>query len=90
MRALRLRPDAGMSDEQLELMRRVTLQYPSDGNHLILAAMEAVDTGPDEASRTLARMCRMAPPQRCLDALTAWHEMARTSPPLAKVVPPTP
>lgn len=90
LRALRLRPDAGMSDEQLGLMRRVTLQYPSDGNHLILAAMEALNTGPDPAGRTLERMCRMVPPQRCRDALATWREMAKTSPPLAKVDLPKP
>lgn len=85
LRALRLRPDAGMSDEQLELMRRVTLQYPSDGNHLILAAMEALNTGPGEAGRVLDRMCRMVPPPRCRDALAAWRGMAATSAPLAEV-----
>ncbi|KAB2876995.1 MAG: hypothetical protein F9K36_00685 [Burkholderiaceae bacterium] len=85
LRALRLRPDAGMSAEQLELMRRVTLQYPSDGNHLILAAMEALNTGPGEAGRVLDRMCRMVPPPRCRDALAAWRGMAATSAPLAEV-----
>src|SRR5262245_41450626 len=90
LRALRLRPEAGMSDESLELMRRVTLQYPSDGNHLVLAAMEALNTGPEQASRVLARMCRMVPVNRCRDALTTWREMASTSPSLAKVDVPTP
>ncbi|MCG3190598.1 MAG: hypothetical protein LKCHEGNO_03348 [Burkholderiaceae bacterium] len=85
LRALRLRPDAGMSEQQLELMRRVTLQYPSDGNHLILAAMEALNTGPEQAARVLDRMCRMVPPQRCRDALATWRGMAGTSAPLAKV-----
>lgn len=85
LRALRLRPEAGMSEEQLELMRRVTQQYPSDGNHLVLAAMEALNGRPDQAGSTLERMCRMVPGNRCRDALTTWRDMARTSPPLAKV-----
>jgi hypothetical protein len=85
LRALRLRPEAGMSEEQLELMRRVTLQYPSDGNHLVLASMEALNGMPERAGRTLERMCRMVPPSRCRDALSTWRDMAKTSPPLAKV-----
>jgi O-antigen ligase len=89
LRALRLRPEAGMSEDQLELMRRVTRQYPSDGNHLMLAAMEGLNGKPDQAARTLERMCRMVPAQRCRDALATWGEMAKTTPALAKVVVPS-
>jgi O-antigen ligase len=85
LRALRLRPEAGMSEEQLELMHRVTLQYPSDGNHLVLASMEALNGMPEQAGRTLDRMCRMVPPSRCREALATWRAMANSSPPLAKV-----
>ncbi len=85
LRALRLRPVAGMSEEQLELMRSVTRQYPSDGNHLMLASMEALNDRTDAAGTTLDRMCRMVPPNRCRDALATWRSMANSSPPLAKV-----
>lgn len=90
LRALRLRPEAGMTEDQLELMRRVTRQYPSDGNHLALAAMEGLNGKPDEAARMLERMCRMVPAQRCRDALAAWGEMAKTTAALAQVVVPSP
>jgi len=90
LRVLRLRPEAGMSEDQLELMRRVTRQYPSDGNHLVLAAMEGLNGKPEQASRMLDRMCRMVPAQRCRDALATWGEMANTTPALAKVVVPSP
>jgi len=85
LRGLRLNPDAGMSDEQLELMRRVTQQYPSDGNHLVLAAMEALNGKPDEARQVLRRMCRMVPEHRCRAALSTWGEMANSSRQLAAV-----
>jgi hypothetical protein len=90
LRALRLRPEPGMSEEQLELMRRVTLQYPSDGNHLVLAAMEAQNGRPDRAGSTLERMCRMVPASRCREALATWRNMAKASPLLATVNLPGP
>jgi O-antigen ligase len=85
LHALRLRPEASMSEDQLELMRRVTRQYPSDGNHLTLAAMEGLNGNPEQAGAVLDRMCRMVPPNRCRDALATWSNMAKTSPPLAQV-----
>jgi len=85
LRALRLRPVAGLSEEELELMRRVTRQYPSDGNHLVLAAMEALNGRPEQAGTALEHMCRMVPLDRCRDALATWRDMAKTSPALAKV-----
>jgi O-antigen ligase len=90
LRALRLRPEAGMSEQQFELMRRVTKQYPSDGNHLVLAAMEALNGQPEQAGRTLEHMCRMVPPNRCRDALATWRGMAKTSAPLSMVSLPRP
>jgi len=88
LRALRLRPERGMTEEQLELMRRVTRQFPSDGNLLVLAAMEALNGRPDDAGRALALMCHMVPMNRCRDALSTWRQMAATSPPLTTVAVP--
>jgi O-antigen ligase len=90
LRALRLRPDIHMSVEELDLMRRVTLQYPSDGNHLILAAMEGLNSNSDEATRILERMCRMVPEHRCHDSRAIWETMAKTSLPLREVKLPSP
>lgn len=90
LRALRLSPKEGMSEEEIELMRRVAQQYPSSGNQLMLAHLAALNGKPELARTSLARMCRMVPAQRCRDAAVAWRDMAKSSSVLATIEVPRP
>jgi O-antigen ligase len=85
LRFLRASYTAPATPEQLDALRRVVEQYPSDGNHLAFAVAAASNGRADLAGQTLARMCRMVPRSRCDDALANWRAMSKESPKLAAV-----
>jgi O-antigen ligase len=85
LRVLRYKPEAGMTSEQLENIRKVTGQFPSDGNQLVLAVAAGLNGKPEVARDALARMCHMVPPSRCRDALSTWRQLSASSPVLSAI-----
>lgn len=69
---MRTEPRAGMSAEELTLLRQVSQRYPSGGGLFRYAWALALNGKADEAQRTLVLLCRIHPQAECLAAKQAW------------------
>ena len=78
----------GISATQVDWMRKVSerLGYPSVLFRYALAA--GLNGQPDIAQQTLARLCRIHPPARCLEAREGWTALQVRYPQLAGVTVP--
>lgn len=69
---MRTEPQASMSAEDLELLRRVARRYPSPGGLFRYAWALALNGQAGEATRTLALLCKIHDPAQCAAAKKAW------------------
>jgi hypothetical protein len=78
----------GMSVAQVDWMRKVSARfgYPPVLFRYALAA--GLNGQPEIARQTLARLCRIHPPARCLEAQEAWAALQVRYPELAGVAAP--
>lgn len=75
----------GMSAQQVDWMRKVSQRfgYPSVLFRYALAA--GLNGQPEVARLTLARLCRIHPPQRCVEAREGWAALQARYPQLANI-----
>jgi O-antigen ligase len=76
---------AGMSQQELDSMKRVAMRNPLAGNLLRYAAALALNNEPEQASKNLARICKMSPSHVCAASQAAWAASAANQPRLAAV-----
>lgn len=79
----------GMSEQELDAMKRIVLRYPLASNLLRYAAALAINDQPDQARKNLARICRMSPSIVCAESQSAWAGSGKTQPKIAAVLWPT-
>lgn len=82
----RLRSESNMSEQDLELTRKIAERFPSDRNLLRYALAAALNGQPSVAGNVLTRLCLMNDKQRCNFAIAAWREMASTTHPVLSSV----
>jgi O-antigen ligase len=75
----------GMSDEQLDGMRRVAQRNPLPGSLLRLALALGLNGRAEEAARVLRAACHLHPAKRCDDVRESWRASQRVYPGLAEV-----
>lgn len=80
----------GMSAEQLDWMRRVSLRYPYPPSMLRIATALALNGREQEATDTLALLCKLHPEPRCDEGHEAWSLLVVRYPQLAAVATPFP
>ena len=81
----RFEPNVGITDGELDGMRRVANLYPSAGLLHKLAATLAWKDRPDEARLWSRRVCAVAPAAQCRAVKAAWENQAKTDPLIVKV-----
>ncbi|MFM6991354.1 MAG: Wzy polymerase domain-containing protein [Rhodoferax sp.] len=73
----RIRPAPGMSADQIELMRKVAIQFPSIATQKRYAFSLALNGGAEEAVRQLKVMRAMYPPKYYAAIKANWEELTR-------------
>lgn len=63
---------AGMTELQLNEMRKISQRYPSPPAMLRFALAAGLNDHSAEAAMTLRRLCRMNLPERCVEARQSW------------------
>ena len=77
LRFARIEPTAAVDEAQLAWMARMAERFPYSASLLRLAKAQALSGHPDDAQRTLARLCLLHAGPRCRDALRDWQRAAR-------------
>jgi O-antigen ligase len=81
----------GMSTEQLDWMRRVSMREPRPPAQLRYALAAGLNGRLDEAAVTLARLCQLHPALRCDEGRESWLAAQQQHPVLRSIpYPPTP
>lgn len=75
----------GLSKAQLDHMRKVSQRYPAPPAQLRFALAAGLNAEPEEATRTLAVICRMHQAERCKEARASWAEAGRRYPTLSLI-----
>jgi O-antigen ligase len=79
----RARP--GMSEQDIEWMRRVALRSPSPPALLRYALALGLNGRHREANRVLSQLCKTASPDRCLEGNASWRALQAEYPALTAV-----
>jgi Virulence factor membrane-bound polymerase, C-terminal/O-Antigen ligase/Protein glycosylation ligase len=77
---------AGMSDSQLDWMRKVALRVAYPPVLLRLALADGLNGRAEESARVLRAICHMHPPKRCDEARESWRA-AQDQFPVLKAIP---
>jgi O-antigen ligase len=85
MRFVRVQPNQGLSNVQLDEMRTVVARFPSAGNQFRLALALARNDRPLEASVALEQLCVMQRAPSCANAMAAWTAVVEQDPVLRAV-----
>ena len=75
----------GMTQEQLDTMRKVTETYPSVSNLYLLALALGLNNHGEEAQTWLNKVCYIVPADHCAIAKHAWKDAQQTYPELAPI-----
>ena len=76
---------SGMSEQQLDWMRKVEQRYPVPPAQLRYAMAAGLNGRSIEATETLVRLCFMNRPARCKEGQEAWAALQRQYPDLRSV-----
>lgn len=81
----------GMSIAEVDWMRRVSARYAFAPSMFRFAVVAALNDRADEAAHTLARLCKMNDPARCIEAHETWASLSERYPQMKAVaLPPKP
>lgn len=78
----------GMRPEQVDWMRKVSERFGYPSVLFRYALATGLNGQPEVAKQTLARICRIHPPERCLEAREGWTALQVRYPQLAGVTVP--
>lgn len=82
---------AGLPAAELEAIRHLAQRYPSPPALLRHALAEGLNGRPMQAQTALALICKLHPPERCIEGRTSWIQLQALHPVLAAVpLPPAP
>ena len=87
LRFARIAPQPGMSEAEIDRMRRVVERFPYASAQRKYALANALNGQPDVARRTLDRMCKLHTARNCAAELGAWVEQMRSQYPQLAAVP---
>ena len=79
----------GMSPQQLDWMRRVSQRHAIPPAMLRYAMAAGLNGRAQEATDTLARLCKMHPVKRCEEGRDSWRDLQRQYPELGSIAFPT-
>jgi O-antigen ligase len=79
----------GMSNEEIEKMHDVAMLHPGASSMYRYALILGINGRPKEAALTLARLCKMHPVERCIEARDTWPALQKRYPALRGIAPPT-
>lgn len=77
------KPD--MTPDEVERMRRVSERFAYPPSMFRYALAAGLNGEPEQAARTLARLCRIHPPERCDEGREAWTGLQQRYPALLEV-----
>lgn len=87
LRFTRTEARRGMSQEQLEAMRKVADRYGYPSVRFRYALALGLNGSPERAQDALARLCRMYVAARCEESRVAWQQMALSTHPELQAIP---
>jgi O-antigen ligase len=87
-RFARIKPIEGMTQEQLEWMRRVSERYAWAASTFKYAHAMALNGRADAASIAIAKLCKIQSTKMCSKAVEEWRALAEKNPALQKVTLP--
>jgi hypothetical protein len=85
IRLSHFKPTGGMSEDDLDWMRKLALTYPGTATISKLALALALNNQALEAQQWLEKMCRIEPQKRCNAVKGAWINQSPNYPELAAV-----
>jgi O-antigen ligase len=78
---------AGLSEDQLEKMRKVAERFGAPQALIRYATAASLNGRPAEAQRSLRRLCKVHPKKTCEEGREAWRRLAATQFPALATVP---